>query len=207
MSALALTDDLFTVGGVFSTEIYRHSLMSKALESGDPEKVAWVAKYLSKMKTAFGAAFDLIGSEKTHNLVTNEGLNDMLDVWVAGGSQVQNRYVALFESNSTPASTWTSANFSGTNCTEWIAYDEAARPLWVKGSVATQSIDNSASKAVFTANATKTLYGAALLSASAKGGSGDSAGKLYAATRYATARSVVATDVVNVQYTLSATSA
>ena len=195
-----------TVGGIFTTELFRHKLMSKALESGDPEKVAWVAKYLNKLKAAFGSAFDLIGRDETPNLVTNQGLNDMLSVWCAGGSQTQNRYIALFESNSTPTSAWTSANFSGTNCTELTAYDEATRPLWNKGAVATQSINNSASKGVFTANATKTIYGAALLSASAKGGSGDAGGVLYSATRYGTARSVVATDVINVQYALSATS-
>jgi hypothetical protein len=205
MSALAV--DNFSVGGVFTTELFRHKLMSKALESGDPEKVAWVAKYLDKLKAAFGSAFDLIDREVTPNLVTNQGLNDMLSVWCAGGSQVQNRYIALFESNSTPTNAWTSANFSGTNCTEFTTYDEAARPLWGKGAVATQTINNSASKAVFTANATKTIYGAALLSASAKGGGSDSTGILYSATRYATARSVVATDVLNVQYDLSATSA
>lgn len=203
MSALAAN---YSVGGIFDTEVYRHKLMSKALESGDPEKVAWTAKYLAKLKTVFGPAFDLIGRERTHNLITNQGLNNMLDVWCAGGSQVNNRYIALFESNSTPAASWTSANFHATNCTEWESYDEAARQLWEKGAVASQAIDNSAAKASFTANATKTLYGAALLSASAKNGSGDAAGILYAATRYATARSVVATDIVNVQYTLSATS-
>jgi hypothetical protein len=210
MSTIALPQDSFSplsAGGVFTTEIFRHRLMSRALESGDPEKVTWTAKYLNKLRAFFGPQFDLISLEQNHNLIPNEGLDDLLDVWCAGGSQVSNRYVALFESNSTPASTWTSANFSGTNCTEWTSYDEAARQLWQKGSVSSQSISNSANKAVFTANATKTLYGAALLSASAKGGSGDGSGILYAATRYGTPRSVVATDVVNVQYTLTAASA
>lgn len=196
-----------TVGGVFTTELYRHRLMSKALESGDPGKVAWTAKFLRATGAGLGQ-YDLLDTDEDPNLVPTEGLNDLLSVWVAGASQVSNRYVALFSSNSTPAANWTSANFHSTNCTEWEGYDESTRPLWNKGAVSAGSVSNSANKAVFTCatSGAATLYGAALLSASAKNGSSDATGKLYAATKFSTARAVVATDVINVQYTLSATS-
>jgi hypothetical protein len=195
---------MVTAGGVFTTEIRRHKLITEALESGDVNVLNEAIDAVNSGSA--GDGYELIARDVKHNIIPNEGLNDMLDVWINGGSQVLSRYVALFSSDSTPATTWTSANFHGTNCTEWEGYNEAARQLWDVGAVSSQSVDNSASKAVFTSTSTATLYGAAILSASAKDGTSDAAGTLYAATRFSASRSVVATDVINIQYTLSAVS-
>ena len=195
-------ESFLATGVVFTTEIYRHKLMSKALESGDPDQVLWAASQAN----GFGADYDLIETDVSRNIIPDEGLNDMLNVWLNSGTQVGTRYIAIFSSDSTPASSWTSANFHGTNCTEWEGYSESVRQTWQKGAVSSKSISNSSNKAVFTSSGSANLYGAALLSASAKDGTGDAAGKLYAATRYTAYRSVQNTDVVNVQYTISASS-
>ena len=197
--------DRFTAGGVFTTDVYRHSAMSRALESGDPAKVAHVANQIN-LGIAQGG-YELLSEDVQHNIIPNEALDNLLNVWLTGSAQVSSRYVALFSADSTPAATWTSANFHATNTTEFEGYSESTRPLWNHGTVATQSISNSANKAVFTITSPATLYGAALLSASAKDGTGDSSGLLYAATRFSASRPVVATDVVNVQYDLTAASA
>ena len=139
-----------------------------------------------------------------HNLVTNEGLNDLLQVYLGNGTQKTTWYVGLFEkSNYTPAATDTAANIAS-NSTETTAYTESTRPEWVEAAASAQSITNSANKATFTINATKTIYGAFLVSSSTKGGT---AGVLFASTKFSASRSVVATDQLLVTYTVQAASA
>jgi hypothetical protein len=194
-----------SIGGVFSAEIKRHRLMSKAVESGDPNHVLWAAKVIKSLPGC-NCQYDVVATEEVANLIPNQGLDNLLGVWCTGGAQVQNRYVSLFSQDSTPSSAWTSGNYHNVNTTEWIGYAEGSRPLWQKGSVSAQSVNNSGNKAVFTSTGSATLYGAALLSAMAKDGTGDGAGILYAATRFTAPRAVVATDIINIQYTLAATS-
>ncbi len=138
-----------------------------------------------------------------HNLVTNEGLNDLLQVYLGNGTQKPTWYVGLFEGNYTPLATVTAATVASA-ATECTAYDEATRPEWVEAAAASQSISNTASKATFTINATKTVYGAFLVSSNTKGGV---AGALFAITRFTTARSVLATDQLLITYTVQAASA
>lgn len=137
------------------------------------------------------------------NLVVNEGLNHILDVVLHNQAQIPTWFVALFGGNVTPLATWTAANFTSLS-TEFTNYDEATRPEYVEAAAASQSISNTASKAVFTiATGGGTVYGAALISSSVKSGV---AGKLFAATRFATQRTLDATDLLNVAYTVGASS-
>jgi len=145
----------------------------------------------------------VIDKWQDHNLVTNEGLNDLLSVCLVGGTQKASWYVGLFEGNYTPLATVTAATVASA-ATECTAYDEATRPAWGGATPASQSTTNSASKATFTINATKSVYGAFLVSNNTKGGTG---GVLFAITRFSSVRSVVATDQLLVTYTVSAASA
>ena len=77
-----------------------------------------------------------------------------------------------------------------------MEYNEAA--------AASQSTTNSANKAVFTFNASKTIYGAFLASVSTKGGT---TGTLLCANKAGTSKPVVDDDQLLVTYTISATSA
>ena len=194
-----------SLGGVFETVVRRHRLLSKALETGDPERVSFVQKLISSLPRNL-ALYDVIDVAHDHNIVVNEGINKMLDTWLAGGAQTSLYYVSLFSSNSTPSATWTLANYRASLATEWTNYVEAARPAWSVAAAASQTITNSASPAVFTATAGATIYGAVIATASNKSGTGDATGFMVAATRYSTSRSLLTNDVASVSYTISATS-
>lgn len=137
------------------------------------------------------------------NIVVNEGLNHILSAVLNNGSQNTTWYVGLFEGNYTPLATDTAANIAS-NATECVAYDETTRVEWVEAAPSGQSITNSANKATFTINASKTVYGAFLVSSNTKSGT---AGTLFAASKFSVSRSVVAADQLLVTYTVNAASA
>jgi hypothetical protein len=136
------------------------------------------------------------------NLVTNEGLNSLLDIYFNGGTQITTWYIGLFEGNYTPVATVTAATITAAS-TECTAYDEATRQAFDEAAAASQSITNSASKATFTFNATKTIYGAFLVSASAKSAT---SGTLFSAARFGSSKSVVDDDQLLLTYTFTASS-
>jgi hypothetical protein len=163
--------------------------------------------YLNESRTYIGGMFGVSvnGSPITweKNLVVNEGLNHILDVTLHAQAQLSTWYIAPFEGNFTPTATWTAANYNA-SADEFANYNEAARVEWVEGTVASQSVDNTASKARFTISAGGgTIYGAGMLSTSAKLGT---SGKLFAATRFATSRVVLEADLLDLAYTVSMTS-
>lgn len=146
---------------------------------------------------------EVIDEWSDDNIVVNEGLNHLLNVGFNGAAQTATWYVGLFEANYTPVATDTAANIAA-NATECVAYDETNRVEWVEAAASGQAITNSANKATFTINDTKSVYGAFLVSSNTKGGT---AGILFAATRFSAVRNVVATDQLLVTYTLQAQSA
>ena len=142
--------------------------------------------------------------EKVHNLVTNEGLNHILDVLLHGSTQITTWYCALFEDDHTVAAGDT---YATPGYTESTAYDESTRPEYEEAAASSQSITNSANKATFTISDTKTIYGASIVG----GGSGASTkgntaggGTLLCAAQFTSSRSVVDNDVINLTYTISA---
>lgn len=136
------------------------------------------------------------------NIVPTEGLNLALSAMYCNGTAVGSWYVSLFSGNVTPGLTLTGATYVSV-CTEFTTYSESTRQLFVPGTPSAGSVDNSASKATFTIATGGTLYGAALLEASAKSAT---TGKIGGAVRFSSSRTVVAADVLSVQYTLTATS-
>lgn len=157
-----------------------------------------------------GGAFDtehsrdgeLLGRDLSPNIIPTEGLNHLLDVLVHGSTQISPWYIALFEGNVTPAANLTGATFAST-CTETTAYNETARVPYNEGAAAAGATDNGANRAVFTMNATKTIYGGAMLSTSPKS---DATGLILAASKFSASRAVIAADELAVKYTLTATS-
>lgn len=148
-------------------------------------------------------AGETIDVEEVDNLVTNEGLNKLLDVMFNGATQITTWYLGVFEGNYTPVATVTAATITA-NSTESTAYDAATRPEYVEAAAASQSITNSANRASFVFNATKTIYGAFLVSASSKSAT---TGTLFSAARFSTSKAVVATDELLLTYTFSAATA
>jgi hypothetical protein len=136
------------------------------------------------------------------NLVVNEGLNSLLDIYFHGATQITTWYVGVFEANYTPVATVTAATITSA-ATESTAYDETTRVEYNEAAASAQSITNSANKATFTFNATKTIYGAFLVSASAKSAT---TGTLFSAAAFSSAKSVVDNDQLLLTYTFTASS-
>jgi hypothetical protein len=103
------------------------------------------------------------------NLVVDQGLNHLLDVLLHGSTQVGTWYLGVFEGNYTPVAGLLASTIAGA-ATETTAYDETTRPAYNEAAAAAKVTTNTANKATFTFNATKTLYGAFLISDSTKGG-------------------------------------
>jgi hypothetical protein len=137
-----------------------------------------------------------------HNLVVNEGLNHLLDVLLHGSTQVTTWYLGVFEGNYTPVATVTAATITSAS-TECTAYDETTRQQYNEAAASSQSTTNSANKATFTFNATKTVYGAFLASASAKSAT---TGTLFSAAAFSSSKSVVSGDQLLLTYTFTASS-
>jgi len=146
----------------------------------------------------------VIDREFVKNIVTTEGLNSLLNIMFKSGTQITSWYILIFENDYTPLATDT---YASPGWTETIAYDETTRPQWVGGTVASGSVDNSASKATFTMNATKTIYGGAIVGGgtlpSTKNNTGGG-GTAYAAVKFTSSKAVVATDVIKITATISA---
>ena len=144
----------------------------------------------------------VIELEYVHNLCPTEGLNHLLSIVAAGGSQIATWYCGIFEGDYTPIAANVMSTFPGL-ATESTAYAEATRPEWVEAAPAAGVITNAASKAVFTINATKTFYGAFLSSSSVKGGT---TGVLLSAARFSTAKAMASGEVLRVTGSISGVS-
>ena len=147
-------------------------------------------------------AGQVIDEFEDHNLVVNEGLNSVLSVYFNAGTQISSWYLAPFEGNYTPVAGVTAATITAAS-TECTAYASATRVAYDEAAPASQSITNSASRASFVFNATKTIYGAFLVSNSAKSAT---TGTLFAAARFATSKAVESGDELLLTYTFTASS-
>jgi hypothetical protein len=142
-----------------------------------------------------------IWHERIHNLVVNEALDDVLDVYFESGTQSANWYIAIFGSDDIPAGAWT---YAVPVCTEFTNYDEATREAWVTAGVSSQSLDNSASPAEFTCTSgTNTIYGAMLNNTSTKGDVAAGSGILYSAARFGASRPFNAAEVLKIVITIN----
>ena len=176
----------------------------------------WIHKQLTKRLTprfAVGGFFEVVCRDKhghikwrelSKNIITNEGLDAILDIMLHAATQITTWYVALVETDTSPAAGQTYAVPVYTECT---AYDEANRQEYEEAAASSQSITNSANKATFTMNATKTIYGAALVGggtgASTKGNT-DGGGTLLCYAKFSASKSVEDDDTLEVTYTVSA---
>lgn len=161
----------------------------------------------SKSKLDIGGVFKFehfrdgqkIDEWETHNIMTNQGLDHVLDVAVVNGTQIATWYVGLFKGNYTPDGSETGLTIAA-DSTEATEYTSATRVAYAPDAVSGQSVANSTTKASFTINATVTIYGAFLSGDSTKSGTGSTA---LCISRFTTARSLVNLDELLVTYTLS----
>ena len=144
----------------------------------------------------------VLDEETAYNIVPTEGLDHVLNTVMKAGTPVAAWFIGLFEGNYTPVAGVTAATIA-TSATESTAYAESTRVAWTGGSVSAGVVDNSASRAEFTINASKTIYGGFLVSAAAKGGT---TGTLISAVRFATAKVLEAGDVLRISAGITLTS-
>jgi len=162
------------------------------------------AKFRGEFVTECYRDGKLIWLDKTHNIITNQGLDHILNTELHAGTAITTWYCTLVETNTTPAATMT---YAVPTYTESTAYDETTRPEYVEAASSSQSVTNSASKAVFTISATKTMYGASLVGGgTAASTKADTAGggTLLCYALFSASRAVVDNDVINLTYTVSA---
>lgn len=142
--------------------------------------------------------------DKRHNVCTDEGLNALLNVMFHGSTQIATWYVAIFETDTTPSASTTYATPVYTECT---AYDEANRPEFNEAAASSKMISNSANPAQFTINATKTIYGGALVgggtAASTKGNTAGG-GTLFCASKLDFSRPCADDDVIKITISFTA---
>ena len=144
---------------------------------------------------------------EAQNIVTNEGLNYLLNAALANGSQTTSHYIGLFKSDYTPSSGDTLAAPGFTEAVPVTDYDEAARQIWdyADGGAASQQITNGsgtgATKATFNLAASNTIFGAFLCSVAS-----GSVGVLVASSRFSAGRAVVDNDQLVITYTIQAAS-
>lgn len=119
----------------------------------------------------YGPDGSLKWKDNIENMVVTEGLHHILDVLLKNAVTIDPWYIGLTDGSPTPASGDTMSSHTG--WTEIQAYDEASRPEFVDGSIGANTantVDNQASVAVFTLNATVTVGGAFLVADNTIGG-------------------------------------
>jgi hypothetical protein len=146
----------------------------------------------------FDAEGNLKWVEECENLLTTAGATDLLAKYLKGSAYTAAFFVGL-KGTGTISAGDTMASHAG--WTEVTAYSAGTRPALTLGTPASGSVDNSASPASFTANASATVAGAFVVTDSTKGGT---AGTLYGAADFASARSLLSADVLNTTITLTA---
>ncbi len=133
-------------------------------------------------------------TEKAHNLFTNEGLDDILDIVFSDGGQDSTHYVGL-KGTGAPAAGDTLASHGA--WTEFSDYT-GTRQTWVEAGVSSQTITNIASPAVFPITGAGTVAGAFLTNVTS-----GTAGILICVVDFTSSRTVGTGDTLNVTYELS----
>jgi len=111
---------------------------------------------------AFDPQGNLKWTEVAENLVTNVGLDDVLDKYLVGSAYTAVHYVLLTDGTPTPASgdVWN----SHAGWTEVTAYTGNRKLLDLQDAVSGQSINNENNKAIFAIDTDATTIGGAGLS-------------------------------------------
>lgn len=110
----------------------------------------------------------VVDAEEVHNLMPMEGLNHTLGVLLNNGVQASSWYIGIYEGNYTPTGSETAASIASA-ATETTAYAETTRVAFVGAAPLAGTMSNAASRAEFTLNADKTIYGGYMISSAAKG--------------------------------------
>lgn len=145
----------------------------------------------------------VVQSLVTHNDITNEGKNELLDIMFSDGTQIaaSSWYIGFISLSGYTALAAADTMASHGGWTEFTGYSQATRVAWGPGAPSSQSITN-ASPATFDINASGTVKGVFVTSNSTKSGT---TGKLWATALFSTGDvPVVNGDQLKITYTVSA---
>lgn len=107
--------------------------------------------------------------DEAYNLVTNTGLNNVLDVYIRAQTQTTSWYMGLVDNSGFSAFAGADTASSHAGWTENQSYSNANRPGWSPGAASSQSITNS-STVNFNMNGTATIKGLFIISNNTVGG-------------------------------------
>lgn len=130
------------------------------------------------------ATGELIESEVKYNRIPQEGLDFLIQSPFGLVAAVPNFYCALFSNNFQADANTSAADLPGV-MGEFTAYSEATRPVWTKAYNGAGTIDNAASKAIFTPTQDGIAYGSCIVANPTKGAN---TGLLLSVVRYATVK-------------------
>ena len=148
----------------------------------------------------------VISKSRCENILTDEGLNKLLNVMLHGATQINPWYCVMFENDVTPGA---GATYAVPTYIETVAYTEGARPEYNEAESTAKSTTNLANQAIFTMSGfvgIKTLFGAALV-----GGGGSptvkgnvaGGGTLLSAGRFDAAQPIISGNVVSLIYKIT----
>jgi hypothetical protein len=103
------------------------------------------------------------------NGVTYQGLNDIISVYLAAGTQKLAWFLGLIDNSGFSGLNPNDTLTSHSGWTESTAYNESNRPTWTPGPVAGQAVTNP-TPATFTMSTSSSIYGMFLASNNTKGG-------------------------------------
>ncbi len=135
--------------------------------------------------------------EVKKNLITTEGLNHILDTQFHASTQNTAWYIGLKEAGTPAAGDTMASHASWAENTDY----SGDRKEWTEGAASSGSMTN-ASSVDFSISGTATIAGAFLNTAST-----GTAGTLYGVVDFASARSVISGDTLQVTVTVTAASA
>jgi hypothetical protein len=151
---------------------------------------------------------NLIHTQTGPNTFTTEGMARILNIVFRAQTTEAAIYVGIFKNNVTPAVGNTAAACLGAAGTygecQDADYDSPAtnKPAYTMASTSTAVATNTASKATFVINASITVYGAFLSTATAKTAT---TGTLFCGKAFTASRAVIADDELSVTYQLTLT--
>lgn len=133
-------------------------------------------KYYRKLQDFFGitdeyfiSGGELLFRNSVKNITVNEGLDEILDKFWKGSTYTAAHYVGLADGTPSFAAGDTLSSHAG--WAEVTAYSEANRQGLTLGTVSSQSVDNSSSKASFSINSDSTTVGGGFIATdNTKGG-------------------------------------
>lgn len=146
---------------------------------------------------------EVIDEWESPNIVVNEGLDAIINVFFRGTTGPGAWFLGLFQGTYTPVATVTAATIASA-ANELTDYSEATRPQWQADAPVNRVVSNATTRAQYTFTAARTVRGAFLVNASTKSAT---TGILASAAAFGTARSVVADDQLLLTYNISLTSA